>query len=238
MVIIPAVDIKNGKCVRLTQGKADTAIVYQDSPVKAAMHWQENGAKYLHIVDLDGAFTGNTINFEIIKNIFSAISIPAQIGGGIRTLKDIEKYIELGTDRVILGTQAIKEPDFLKKAYNAFGNKIAVAIDASYGKIVIEGWVETTNISALDLADKVQTIGIKTVIYTDTTTDGTLKGPNFMGIEDFINKTNLNIIVSGGISTINDINKIKKLEQKGVTGIIIGKALYTKKLKSEELWNG
>lgn len=235
MLIIPAVDIKNGKCVRLTQGKPETAIVYQDNPIKAALYWQEKGARYLHIVDLDGAFNGKTVNSDLIKEMLSALHISAEIGGGIRTQEDIENYLQAGADRIVLGTQAVTEDGFLEKAVAVFGDKIAVAIDASGGKVAIEGWTKTTDTSILDLASKVQNIGVKTIIYTDTRTDGTLKGPNFKGIEEFIKTVRINVIISGGISTISDIQRIKALEPEG---IIIGKALYTGKIKPEELWNG
>lgn len=229
MQIIPAVDIKNGKCVRLTQGRPDTAIVYEDDPVDAALHWQNEGAKYLHIVDLDGAFIGEIVNFEIIKKILSNINIPAEVGGGIRTLDSIKKYIDIGIDRVILGTQVALSSEFLKKSLDLYGNKIAVAIDASSGKVVIEGWIRKTDTFVLDLAQKVKNIGVNTIIYTDTTADGTLKGPNFKNIEEFVNAVKTNIIVSGGISGVEDIKRLKLIE--GIAGVIIGKALYAGRLK-------
>lgn len=238
MLIIPAVDIKNGKCVRLTQGKADSEIIYNESPVDAALQWQDQGAKYLHLVDLDGAFSGETANFDTIKEILSNINIPAEIGGGIRCLESIKKYIKMGANRVILGTKAIEDPDFIKQASNSFGNKIAVAIDARGSKVVVKGWVEETETTILDLAKAIEKTGVETVIYTDISTDGMLSGPNFEGIEKFVNNININTIISGGICSMDDISKIKQLNKQNITGIIIGKALYSGKLKGCELWTG
>lgn len=232
MQIIPAVDIKNGKCVRLTQGKPETEIVYELDPLKAALHWQGEGAGYLHIVDLDGAFQGKMVNFSVIRNILSKIKIPAEVGGGIRTLDSIKKYIDIGADRVVLGTQVVSSSEFLKTAVNLYKNRIAIAIDASRGKIVVSGWGKTINISAVNLALSAKRYGIKTLIYTDTTVDGTLKGPNFKKIKEFIKSIKMDIIVSGGISSINNIKKLKSIE--GIKGIIIGKALYTGKIKLSE----
>lgn len=232
MQIIPAVDIQNGKCVRLTQGKADTAIVYEDDPLKAALRWQDNGAQYLHIVDLDGAFRGEVINFEPIKRILSGIHIPAEVGGGIRILDNIKKYIDLGADRVVLGTQAAISKDFLEKSVNIFANKIAIAIDVSSGRITTEGWTKEIAAFPIDLAKKVKNAGVETIIYTDTAADGTLAGPNFGGIEGFAKEVKTKIIVSGGVSSIKDIKKLEKIE--GIAGVIIGKALYTGKINLEE----
>lgn len=232
MQIIPAVDIKNGKCVRLTQGKPDTAIIYEENPVKAALHWQNEGAKYLHLVDLDGAFQGEIVNFEVIKKILSAINIPAEVGGGIRTLDSIRKYLGLGADRVVLGTQVVASGKFLQKAIDLYGNKIAVAIDAESGRVLVEGWAKTTDTSSIEFAKKAKNAGVNTIIYTDTTTDGTLKGPNFNVIKEFVKEIKTNIIISGGISSTQDIQRLKMIE--GITGIIIGKALYAGKINLRE----
>lgn len=230
MQIIPAVDIKNGKCVRLTQGKPGTEIVYEDDPLKAALHWQEEGAGYLHIVDLDGAFSGETVNFNTIKRILSGIKIPAEVGGGIRTLDNIKKYLDLGADRVVLGTKAATSTKFLEESIDKFGKRIAVAIDASGGKIVIEGWAKEIDATPLELAKKTKGA---TIIYTDTTVDGTLKGPNFRGVEEFAKAVKTNLIVSGGISSLEDIKKLKEI--KGITGAIIGKALYTGRIRLSDV---
>ena len=234
MLLIPAVDIKDGKRVRLSQGKLDTAVIYEDDPVVAALKWQELGAQYLHVVDLDGAFSGKTVNYNSIKRILETIKIPVEIGGGIRTLENIKKYLDNGADRVILGTKAVTDPALLTTAISSYKEKIAVGIDASHNKVVIEGWAQESTITSLDLAAKVKELGIQTIIYTDIATDGMLKGPNITGIETFAKTIGVNLIASGGISTVADINNIKKLESLGVCGMIVGKALYTGKLNFEE----
>ena len=236
MKIIPAVDIKNGKCVRLLQGRADTAVVYEENPQTAALKWQDMGALYLHLVDLDGAFTGRPVNHGIIKSIASRINIPAEVGGGIRTLDNIKEYIDAGINRIVLGTSAATATKLLEKAVDLWGPRIAVAIDAARGKIAIEGWLKTTDEPILDFAKRIIKIGINTIIYTDTTADGALKGPNFAGIRSFVNvktTTDTNIIISGGISTIEDINKLKTIKE--ISGIIIGKALYTGKINLAQI---
>lgn len=230
MQIIPAVDIKSGKCVRLTQGRPETEIVYEEDPLKAALHWQEEGAGYLHIVDLDGAFSGETVNFSVIKNILARLKIPAEVGGGIRTLDSIKKYLDLGADRVVLGTKAATSEIFLEESIDKFGKRIAIAIDASGGRIVIEGWAKEIDATPVELAKKAKGV---TIIYTDTTVDGTLKGPNFKGIEEFANAIKTNLIVSGGISSLSDIKKLKEI--KGVTGVIIGKALYAGRIRLSDV---
>lgn len=235
MIIIPAVDIQNGKCVRLSKGDPNTTTVFNDNPIDAAMHWQSEGAEYLHIVDLDGAFSGTIANFKLISEIAQKLNIPAEIGGGIRTLDDIKKYIDSGIDRVILGTKAAENIDFLKNALDTFGEKIAVGIDASFGKVVVKGWAKGTDTSAIDLAQEVVRAGAKTIIYTDIQTDGMLKGPNIEETKQLAQSVDANIIASGGISSIEDINNVKQLAQYGVTGMIIGKALYTGNLNLKEI---
>lgn len=234
MLLIPAVDIKNGKCVRLTRGKPETAIVYEEDPVKAALNWQEQGAQYLHLVDLDGAFQGKPINSELIKKILAYLHIPAEIGGGIRNPADIKLYLNAGADRVILGTQAVRAPRVLAEALQQFKERIAVGIDTAGGKVAVEGWAKSSTTTALALARKVTDLGVKTIIYTDIATDGTLKGPNLKGLEEFAKNTRAKIIASGGITSLTDIRNIIKLEKNGVTGMIIGKALYTGALNFKE----
>jgi len=232
MLIIPAVDIKNGKCVRLSQGKMDTAIVYEEDPVNAALKWQKEGAQYLHIVDLDGAFKGEPVNFVIVKKMISALKIPAEIGGGIRNIETVKKYIDIGIDRVILGTQAALSLNLLNDIVNTYKNKIVVGIDASNGKVAIEGWAKITELLAIDLARTVTELGVDTIIYTDISKDGMLKGPNFAAIKEFAEKSKANIIASGGISSIEDIKQLGRI--KGVTGAIVGKALYTGNINLKE----
>ncbi|QCX34564.1 1-(5-phosphoribosyl)-5-[(5-phosphoribosylamino)methylideneamino]imidazole-4-carboxamide isomerase [Caloramator sp. E03] len=228
MIIFPAIDIKNGRCVRLTQGNQKYEEVFYDNPVDAAMLWEKLGAEYLHVVDLDGAFCGQPQNKHIVKNIIESVDIPLQLGGGIRTIKDIEEVISLGVKRVILGTAAISNKELIINALKEYGDNIAVSIDAKDGYAAINGWMEVSNKNAFDLAIELERLGLRYLIYTDILKDGMLSGPNFEHIRLLKNKTNLNIIVSGGISSADDLLELKKL---GVYGAIVGKALYTGQIK-------
>jgi phosphoribosylformimino-5-aminoimidazole carboxamide ribotide isomerase len=229
MKIIPAVDIKKGRCVRLSQGLADQETVYSDDPVAMACHWDEEGASLIHIVDLDGAFEGQPANAEIVKNIIYNSSVDIQVGGGIRNLNTIEKYIKAGAYRVILGTIAQKEPEFVTKACKEFPGKIIVGIDARDGNVAIKGWVEVSNQRATDLAKKLESCGVSGYIFTDIACDGMLQGPNLKSIKEFAKNTKLPVIASGGVGKLKDIDNLLTLETDGVEGIITGKALYDKK---------
>ena len=229
MKIIPAVDIKKGRCVRLSQGLADQETVYSDDPVAMACHWDEEGASLIHIVDLDGAFEGQPANAEIVKNIIYNSSVDIQVGGGIRNLNTIEKYIKAGAYRVILGTIAQKEPEFVTKACKEFPGKIIVGIDARDGNVAIKGWVEVSNQRATDLAKKLESCGVSGYIFTDIACDGMLQGPNLKSIKEFAKNTKLPVIASGGVGELKDIDNLLTLEADGVEGIITGKALYDKK---------
>ena len=229
MKIIPAVDIKKGRCVRLSQGLADQETVYSDDPVAMACHWDEEGASLIHIVDLDGAFEGQPANAEIVKNIIYNSSVDIQVGGGIRNLNTIEKYINAGAYRVILGTIAQKEPEFVTKACKEFPGKIIVGIDARDGNVAIKGWVEVSNQRATDLAKKLESCGVSGYIFTDIACDGMLQGPNLKSIKEFAKNTKLPVIASGGVGELKDIDNLLTLEADGVEGIITGKALYDKK---------
>ena len=229
MKIIPAVDIKKGRCVRLSQGLADHETVYSDDPVAMACHWDEEGASLIHIVDLDGAFEGQPANAEIVKNIIYNSSVDIQVGGGIRNLNTIEKYIKAGAYRVILGTIAQKEPEFVTKACKEFPGKIIVGIDARDGNVAIKGWVEVSNQRATDLAKKLESCGVSGYIFTDIACDGMLQGPNLKSIKEFAKNTKLPVIASGGVGKLKDIDNLLTLETDGVEGIITGKALYDKK---------
>ncbi len=232
MIVYPAIDIKNGKCVRLTQGKAENEIIYGDNPIEIAKKWEELGARFLHIVDLDGAFDGSPGNKDIIKTIEKNSSIPIQVGGGIRTMERIEEYIELsGIERVILGTSAVTDPDLLNRAVDKFGKRIAVGIDAKNGKLAIHGWIKSTEIDAVSFGKKLKVLGVDTVIYTDISKDGMLLGPNLESTKELIDETGLNVIASGGIRSIDDIKNIKEI---GAAGVIIGKALYTGNINLKE----
>jgi len=228
MKIIPAVDIKGGRCVRLSQGMADQETVYSDDPVEMACQWDEEGASLIHIVDLDGAFDGKPANVEIVKKIIYNSSVDIQVGGGIRNLKTIETYVNAGAYRVILGTVAQKDPELVVEACREFPGKIIVGIDARNGNVAIRGWVEVSNQRASDLAQSLELYNISGYIFTDISRDGMLQGPNLKSIKEFSRSTNLPVIASGGVSQLKDIEDLLTLEPEGVEGIIIGKALYDK----------
>ena len=234
MRIIPAVDIKEGRCVRLVQGKADQETVYSNDPLSMANHWDEEGAQTLHVVDLDGAFQGSPINSEIVKKIIYSSSVDIQVGGGIRTLEAIEKYVKAGAYRVILGTIAQKEPEFVEEACRRFPNKIIIGIDAQNGLVAVKGWVEVSEQKATDLAQKMKSFGIAGFIFTDISRDGMLQGPNLESIKEFAECAQLPVIASGGVSRLEDIKNLAKLESYGVEGVIIGKALYDKTISFKE----
>ena len=228
MRIIPAVDIKEGRCVRLSQGKADQETVYSNDPVSMANHWDEEGAQTIHVVDLDGAFQGLPVNSEIVKNIIYSSSVDIQIGGGIRTLETIETYVKAGAYRVILGTVAQKEPEVVEVACRRFPGKIIVGIDARDGNVAIKGWVEVSDQRATDLAKNLESCGVSGYIFTDISRDGMLQGPNLKSIKEFSESTSLPVIASGGVGKLKDIEDLLALEPNGVEGIITGKALYDK----------
>lgn len=235
MKIIPAIDIKGGRCVRLTQGLPDKEQVFSDEPLAMALKWQEKGAGRLHLVDLDGAFQGRPVNAKVITEIAKSLSIPVQVGGGIRSLSVLEDYFLKGVDSVVLGTSAVANQNFLQEAVKKFGSdKIIAGIDAKNGLVAIKGWVKTTNISSAELAEQVSRLGISRIVYTDISRDGMMSGPNIKELKSLAESTNLGIIASGGVSTIEDIKRIKKLAYLGVEGIIIGKALYLGSIKLED----
>lgn len=228
MIIFPAIDIKNGKCVRLTQGDFNKENIFYDDAVEAAKLWEKLGAEYIHVVDLDGALYGKVQNKKAVENIVKSVNVPVQIGGGIRTIEDIEYLLGLGVKRVILGTAAVTNEELIKKAIKKYGDNIAVSIDAKNGYVAIKGWMEVSSIKTIDLAQKLEELGLKYLIYTDILRDGMLSGPNFDYIYILKRETNLNIIVSGGISSNKDIMDLKDLN---VYGVIVGKALYTGQIK-------
>lgn len=231
MVIYPAVDIKDGRCVRLIQGEFDKVTVYSNHPVEMALKWQKLGAEYLHLVDLDGARTGETQNISITSKIAASLEIPVQLGGGIRTIKTIEQLISKGVQRVILGTSAVKNPELVKQAVEIFKEKIVIGIDAKDGMVAIDGWEDTSEFTAINFANKMVGLGAKTIIYTDIARDGMLTGPNLVAMGEMAKAVDTEIIASGGVSKLQDI---KDLKGTGVAGVIIGKALYTKDVDLEE----
>ncbi len=224
MIVIPAIDLKDGKCVRLLQGRKEAVTVYSDDPASMAVHWAEMGAELLHVVDLDGAFTGDQKNFDKISAIRKAIDIPIEVGGGIRDLQRIEQLISLGVDRVIIGTAAAKDPGMVKSASDKFPGKVLVGIDAKDGMVAIKGWVEVTEFGAIDFAKKMQDSGTAGIIYTDISRDGMLTGPNLGAMEAMVNALSIPVIASGGVSKINDVEDLMKI--KNLWGVITGKALY------------
>ena len=226
--IIPAIDILDGKCVRLLQGRYDRETVYSSDPVAMALKWEAQGAKRLHLVDLDGAKSGLPKNLDIIKNIARAVKIPVQVGGGIRNQELIQELIDSGLDRVILGTAAVKNPNLLEQVCKRFGARIAAAIDAKAGKAATEGWTQVSKKDVLTLAKEAVKLGVQRFIYTDISRDGMLAGPNFSGIKKFVSSVNVPVIASGGVSVKEDIEKLKET---GAEGCIIGKALYEGKIK-------
>ncbi|HHY82751.1 MAG TPA: 1-(5-phosphoribosyl)-5-[(5-phosphoribosylamino)methylideneamino]imidazole-4-carboxamide isomerase [Clostridiales bacterium] len=235
MIILPAVDIKGGRCVRLLQGRAECETVYGSDPVEMARSWERQGAEFLHVVDLDGAFYGFSPNEELISSMVKEVSIPIQLGGGIRSMEKIRRMLdEYGVKRVILGTAAVENTELLQHAAAKYPGRIVVGIDANQGKAAIKGWVEATDISAVDLGLMVKKMGIETVVYTDISKDGMLSGPNLEGINEMIEKTGLNIIASGGISSLKDLQQIKET---GAAGAIIGKALYTGEIRLSDALN-
>jgi phosphoribosylformimino-5-aminoimidazole carboxamide ribotide isomerase len=235
MRIYPAIDIKSGKCVRLVQGDFSNVTVYSDDPVQVALKWVKKGAEFIHLVDLDGARAGNSVNRNIIIDIAKKISVPVQLGGGIRSIETIKDMIEQGIKRVILGTSAIKNFPLVKEAVRIYGKKIAIGVDAKNGMVAVEGWEEISNISVEDIIPQMQDIGVKTIIYTDITKDGMLKGPNIQATKDVVKIFNGDIIASGGVSCVDDIDNLRKT---GVEGVIIGKALYTGNVELEEILKG
>ncbi|MFH1199221.1 MAG: 1-(5-phosphoribosyl)-5-[(5-phosphoribosylamino)methylideneamino]imidazole-4-carboxamide isomerase [Candidatus Omnitrophota bacterium] len=226
MLIIPAIDLKDGCVVRYVQGKLDKK-VYSRDPVKTARHWAKQGAQMIHVVDLDGAFSGEPLNIGIVKEIAASVNVPIQFGGGVRKLETIKTLLDAKVARVILGTRAIEDDKFLKKTYKEFGDKIIISLDAKDDSLATQGWKETVKkIKVVNFALMLKEMGFKEVIYTDTLKDGTLKGPNILGIKNLLKATGLKVIASGGMSSLEDVRKLKILEKSGLVGVIIGKALY------------
>lgn len=212
--------------VRLFQGKFDREKVYSNDPVKVAKHWAKQGAKFLHIVDLDGASSGSLKNLEVLKKIITQVCVPLEFGGGVRSMETISELLNLGVQRVVLGTRAANDAQFLKKAFKKFGEKIIVSIDAKGAKVLTQGWSSSASKTVLDFAKELKEVGFKQIIYTDISKDGALVGPNILGIKELIRKTGLDVIASGGVADLKDLIKLKSLQKKGISGVIVGKALY------------
>ncbi|MDY6954622.1 MAG: 1-(5-phosphoribosyl)-5-[(5-phosphoribosylamino)methylideneamino]imidazole-4-carboxamide isomerase [Thermodesulfobacteriota bacterium] len=226
MLIIPAVDIKGGRCVRLLQGRKDSETVFSDDPSSMASRWEAEGAELLHVVDLDGAFEKAPQNIEAIKGIVNAVRIPMQLGGGIRTMDTISMYLDLGIARVIVGTEAIRHPGLVKEASEKYPGRIVVGIDARDGLVAVEGWTETTRQGAVDVAKGFESLGLAAIVFTDIHRDGMQTGPSVGQTKRLAESVNIPIIASGGVSNIDDIEALLPLEEVGVEGVITGRALY------------
>ena len=224
MIIYPAIDVKDGRCVRLVQGQFNDVTVYSDNPVEMAKKFEQMGAQYLHVVDLDGARLGEPRNTAIVSEMAVKLGIPVQLGGGIRTIEMIEIILCKGIQRIILGTSAVNDPNLVKKAVQTFENNLAIGIDAKNGMVAIEGWAKTSEFTAIGFARKMQELGAKTIIYTDISRDGMLSGPNLKAMEEMVKAVEIEVIASGGVKSIEDIKNLKDI---GVSGVIVGKALYT-----------
>ncbi len=237
MLLIPAIDLKNGRCVRLLQGEAAAETVYSDDPASMARSFEDAGAKRLHLVDLDGAFKGKGANLVSIRSILKNISIPVQVGGGLRNAENIEKMFELGVSSVIVGTMAVKNPDVLEEVIKRFtGEKVILGIDARDRKVSIEGWQEGTEIDDVEFALRWKKFGIQRIVFTDIARDGMLSGPNLEALGDFARRTGLKIVASGGVSSMEDLELLKTLEVDGVDQVISGKAIYEGKLDLKEIF--
>ncbi len=232
MQLYPAIDMKNGQCVRLKQGEFKEVTVYSDSPEKVAAYWEACGATYLHLVDLDGALAGHSVNEETIRRIVGAVSMPVEIGGGIRSEKAVESMLDLGVSRVIIGTKAVENPEFIRDLVKKFGtDQIVVGVDAKNGMVAVEGWEKVSGVSASDLCSQMKEYGVSHIVYTDISRDGMLTGPNVEATKKLTDDTGMDIIASGGMSSMEDL---RRLYEAGVKGAIIGKALYENRIDLKE----
>ena len=235
MKIFPAIDIKDKKCVRLVKGDFENKTEYKTSPVDQAAKFRDHGFKNLHIVDLDGALTGKTVNLDIIKEIVSKYDLKIEIGGGVRKIDSIKQYIDTGVEKVILGSGAIKNKEFLKEACENFKNQIALGLDAKDGNLLVSGWKENLNVKTVDFLKEVKNYGVSRIIYTDINRDGMKTSPNFDETVKIAELSNCPVVISGGVSSLNDIKKAKELNNKKIEGIIVGKAIYDGDIKLDEL---
>jgi len=233
--LIPAIDLKGGKCVRLQEGIASRSTEYSDDPVSMALHWEAQGATRLHLVDLDGAFSGQSAHLEIAKSIFRSLKIPVQFGGGLRTVEQIETILDLGAQRAIVGTVAVDNPEVVEEAVKHHPESIVVGIDAREGNVVLRGWVEKTVVPAVELARRMKDAGVNRIIYTDVARDGMLSGVNFDETENVCRKGGIRVIASGGVSSVEDVRTLWERRACGIEGVILGRALYDRKVDFAEL---
>ena len=235
MIIFPAIDIKDGVCVRLIKGDYRQITSYENTPIDQATKYFKNGFNNIHIVDIDGALHGRPVNSILIKEIIKNVKAKIQIGGGIRTIDDISRWIEIGIDKVVMGTAAVENTELLKTACNKFKNKIAVSLDVKDGLIALSGWQKQTNISAIDFIKKIQNFGVSRIIYTDINRDGTKQGPNIKDTVELSSKAKIPLVISGGVSSLEDIKKIKSLSNSNIEGVIVGKSIYDGDIKISDL---
>ena len=234
MQLIPAIDLRGGKCVRLFKGEREKETVYSTNPVEVALKWQSEGAARLHLVDLDGAFEGRPVNTSVISAITSSLNIPLKLGGGMRDAENVRRALELGVSKVILGTAAVEKPEMVKELVDRYQDRIIVGIDARDGIVAVKGWVEGSEKRAVDFALEMQDLGVREIIYTDISRDGTLEGPNYSAMEEMAKALDIPLIASGGVSSLEDLRLLRRLEHLGITGVIVGQALYSGKFTLKE----
>jgi phosphoribosylformimino-5-aminoimidazole carboxamide ribotide isomerase len=236
-LIFPAIDLKDGKVVRLQQGRADAATVYSDDPAAVAKRWEDEGARYLHVVDLDGAFEGEPRNWDGVRAILRAVQIPIQLGGGLRRRSQVEEALQMGVTRVVLGTKACDSPDFVDALVHDFHTRIIVGIDARDGLVAVKGWTEKTKLTATEFAQQVTRLGVQNIIFTDVSTDGMLAGPNYGAITSMCGAVTCNVIASGGVGELDDVVRLQQLasELPNLVGVVIGKALYDGRIDLKQL---
>jgi len=235
MIIFPAIDIKDGVCVRLIKGDYRQITTYENTPIEQATKYSQNGFNHIHIVDIDGALHGRPVNSILIREIIKKVKSKIQIGGGIRTIGDISRWIEMGIDKVVMGTAAVENIDLLKTACDKFKNKIAVALDVKDGLIALSGWKKQTDIPAVDFIKKIQNFGVSRIIYTDINRDGTKQGPNIKDTVELSSKAKIPLVISGGVSSIEDIKRIKSLNNPNIEGVTVGKSIYDGDIKINDL---
>ena len=234
MILFPAIDIRNGRCVRLTEGKFECETVFAEDPAEMAVRWADAGAEYLHVVDLDGALAGQSSNTEVIKRILAKVKMPVQVGGGIRTLANIENMLALGVTRVILGSVAVRNPELVREACQKFPGQVVVGIDAKNGEVAVEGWGIGGGIGAIELAKKMAAVGVEHIIFTDISRDGMLSGVNVEATAELAKASGIKVIASGGVSSLADIKALQARAADGIEGCIVGKAIYTGALDLKE----
>jgi len=234
VIVIPAVDIRNGRCVRLYQGRKDRETVYSDDPAQMALRWQKEGAQYLHVVDLDGAFAGEPQNINSLKEILGKVTIPVEFGGGVRKREIVEQVFKLGVDRVVIGTAAVRDRNFIRESVAAFGRGIFVGLDMRNGILAVEGWMEQSDVSMERMLVDIQEICVGGIICTDISSDGTLSGPNFAMLEKVLSSCQLRVIASGGVRSVEHLRKLRALRGGALYGAIVGRALYSGDLKLED----